>query len=437
MTRPPRSPDMSPGEFDRLLAAWIDADAQRREPEGLLDATLARTSRTRRRPSWLLPERWIPMQLTTRLEPVPRMTGLLVILGLLIALAVAAVLIGSRRPVLPPFGLAENGRIVFVSEGDLYTAKPDGTGVLPVTSGSEIDGRPVWSHVGSKIAFFRWSSTSATTADLMVLDVDSGDVHRIVEGAANLSVPSFSPDDRMLTFSYTDALGRPSVYTAPVDGSETPTRLEALGAAEAPIWSPDGTQIAYTALLGTQRRLQVANADGTAATPLSGAYAVFANGFSFGEMGLAWSPDGARIAFAAGAEPGFTQLYLVDVARGSGELKITSGTETAYGPSWSPDGMRIAYLAGDAFAHPNLIVASADGSEPRRLIEDEVFNLTPRWSPDGTIIVIHADVADLPIWLVDSATGIARTKLSMTPVPGFEDGMPGGADVWSFERVLQ
>jgi Tol biopolymer transport system component len=437
MTRQRMSPDMAPDEFDRLIAAWIDADAPRREPEGLLDATLARTARMRRRPAWLLPERWIPMQLTMRLQPVPRMAGLLVILGLIVALAVAALLIGSRRPALEPYGLAANGRIAFVSEGDIYTTNPDGTNALPVTSGPAIDGRPVWSHVGSKVAFFRWSSTSATTADLMVLDVQAGTVVQIVEGAANLSVPSWSPDDRMLAFSYADALGRPSVYTASADGSAVPTRLETLGAAEGPIWSTDGVRLAYIVLSGSAQRLGIADADGTDAEPLSRSYGAIAHGFGHGEMGIAWSPDGQRIVFAAGAEPGLSQLYMVDPAGGSPEEQITFGTGTAYGPTWSPDGKKIAYLAGEPFTHPNLMVADSDGSDSKRLIEEKVFYLTPQWSPDGTLIVVHSTVdAEGPIWLVDSTSGVVQAKLSTTPAPGSEDDAPGSADIWSFERVL-
>jgi hypothetical protein len=215
--------DLAPEEFDRRLAAWFEADADTREPEGLLEATLARTGRTRRLPAWLLPERWLPMQLTSRLQPVPSTAGILLVLGLILALAVAAVLIGSQRPRLAPFGLAANGRIAFVSEGDLYTANPDGTNSVAVTTGADIDARPVWSHVGSKVAFFRWPSVSAATADLLVLDVDSGNVVTVVEDAANPSVPSWSPDDRLLTFSEG---GSPRVYVAPADGSTEARPLE-------------------------------------------------------------------------------------------------------------------------------------------------------------------------------------------------------------------
>jgi Tol biopolymer transport system component len=427
------SPDVASDEFDRLLAAWIKADAVSREPDGLLEATLMRTGRMRRRPAWLLPERWIPMQLTMRLQPIPRIAAVLVILGLIVALAAVVVMIGSRPAVLEPFGLAGNGRIAFVSEGDIYTANPDGTDVVGIASGSDIDGRPVWSHIGSKVAFFRWSSTSATTADVMVLDVATGRVVRITSGAVQLSVPSWSPDDQMLTFSQ-DGPNGPAVYTARSDGSVPPTRLDALGVAEAPVWSPDGVRIAYVVPSGFAYEIHVADADGTDARPLTGTYGGVANGFSRGEMSLAWSPDGRRILFAAGAAEGSTHLYVVDAAGDSPEKQLTFGSGTEYGATWSPDGNRIAYIASEPFTHGNVMVANADGSDAKALIDRKVFYLPPLWSPDGTMIVLHAVDPDGGIWLVDSGTGTVRGKLASTPA-SFEDGTPGSADIWSFERV--
>ena len=53
------------------------------------------------------------------------------------------------------------------------------------------------------------------------------------------------------------------------------------------------------------------------------------------------------------------------------------------------------------------------------------------------MIVLHSAVDEgPPIWLVDSASGMVRAKLSMTPAPGSEDDSPGSADIWSFERLL-
>ncbi len=60
-TNDPRSTDVG-----ALLTAWFEVDAPKREPDGLVDAALERTARTRPLPAWRLPERWIPMQLAMR-----------------------------------------------------------------------------------------------------------------------------------------------------------------------------------------------------------------------------------------------------------------------------------------------------------------------------------------------------------------------------------
>ena len=265
------SPDVASDDFDRLLAAWIKADAVSREPDGLLEATLMRTGRMRRRPAWLLPERWIPMQLTMRLQPIPRIAAVLVILGLIVALAAVVVMIGSRPAVLEPFGLAGNGRIAFVSRRHLHRQpRRHGRGgyCQRVWTSTDDQSGPT-SDRRSRSS--RWSSTSATTADLMVLDVATGRVVRITNGAVQLSVPSWSPDDQMPTFSQ-DGPNGPAVYTARSDGSVPPTRLDALGVAEAPVWSPDGVRIAYVVPSGFAYELYVADADGTDARPLTGTY---------------------------------------------------------------------------------------------------------------------------------------------------------------------
>jgi Tol biopolymer transport system component len=106
-----------------------------------------------------------------------------------------------------------------------------------------------------------------------------------------------------------------------------------------------------------------------------------------------------------------------------------------YGATWSPDGTRVAYIAAQPSEHGFPMIAMADGSDAKRLINEPVFYLTPRWSPDGTMIVVQTRDQDPPIWVVDSTTGTVRAKLSFAPA-SFEDDTPGSADIWSFERVL-
>ena len=114
-------------DFDRHLAAWLTADAPTSEPEHLLGEVLARTARTRRRPAWRIPERWIPMSVDhfpgrdvpTRAladrrarRPARPRAG---------RGGGAARRLAGHRPLPPPFGPADNGRIVYAESGELWS----------------------------------------------------------------------------------------------------------------------------------------------------------------------------------------------------------------------------------------------------------------------------------------------------------------------------
>ena len=94
------------------------------------DDVLARTSRTRQRPAWTLPERWLPMDILERrrlLAPnVPwRALAVIGLIGLLLAALLAAY--AGTRPRLPaPFGPAANGVILYAKDGDIYVRGASG-----------------------------------------------------------------------------------------------------------------------------------------------------------------------------------------------------------------------------------------------------------------------------------------------------------------------
>lgn len=151
MTRE-RMPDRT---LDQLMTAWLDDGAHGPEADPVLDAVLARTTRTRPLPGWLLPERWLPTQLPARLQPIPRLAPILLLLGLLLAVSVAFYVVGSQRRLPPPFGLAAPGVVAFVADGHLWVANPDGSDRRQLTVDQRADSFPVFSRDGTKIAFKR------------------------------------------------------------------------------------------------------------------------------------------------------------------------------------------------------------------------------------------------------------------------------------------
>src|SRR6478672_1571146 len=169
-------------DFDRHLAAWFEASAPSSEPEPLLGQVLARTARTRRRPAWRIPERWIPMSaITTRSEAVSQMpwrtVGLIALLVL--ALVGGALLIaGTRRPALPPpFGVAGDGKVLYSFDGDIFVRDSPTGAKTPLIVGATIDETPAVSNDGSKLVFSRHETGGVSS--MWIANVDGSAQRRL------------------------------------------------------------------------------------------------------------------------------------------------------------------------------------------------------------------------------------------------------------------
>jgi Tol biopolymer transport system component len=113
----------------------------------------------------------------------------------------------------------------------------------------------------------------------------------------------------------------------------------------------------------------------------------------------AWSPDGTRIAFTSGGG----RIWTVG-SDGSGASRLTPRVQKGVyeqSPAWSPDGTRIAFARsrfGENALRTSILVANADGSQPRTVVSERLkqlgFLLEPEWSPDGERLVFTRAVLD-------------------------------------------
>ena len=105
-----------------------------------------------------------------------------------------------------------------------------------------------------------------------------------------------------------------------------------------------------------------------------------------------WTPDGTSIVFGHGDG----RIYVVS-ADGSRLHSISEGSgryDIDISPSISPDGSTIAYatlrhetgIFWSRSRHFEIVTAALDGSDKRRLIENETHDTSPVWSLDGSRI---------------------------------------------------
>ncbi|HEX9038804.1 MAG TPA: S9 family peptidase [Ktedonobacterales bacterium] len=220
------------------------------------------------------------------------------------------------------------------------------------------------------------------------------------------SGPAISPDGTRVAFTLAEWVPgsqrrRRSIWITDEKGGARPFATDEHGKTNehSPAWSPDGQWLAF---------ISERDAAGGGGKPQ--AYVVPASGGSARALGampngvsdIAWSPDGARIAFTSldGPEPEadpiivtpgrHTRLWTVSLTGGQPE-PVTPAGLTVWEFVWSPDSRRFALFFGD---QPNetdwyrglVGVVDADGGAVRSLVRPQGQAGALAWSPDSARI---------------------------------------------------
>ena len=326
---------------------------------------------------------------------------------------------GPGAPVWSPFG----ARIAFsCCEGYLgYVSVVDtGTGhtrQLAETAGTDWGLDPVWSPDGTRVAFtlsVRSDNDERFVDEIFLIDADGTNVTQITHtegGAYGARSPVWSPDGTRIAFiRFRDLDPRPTVsnidvelFVVNVDGTDQRQIADTYGDDYTPVWSPDGTRIAFVHSTQSSDMVFVVNADGTdqrmfASTPRH-------------LWGVEWSPDRSRIAFTVQRERnGVPSVYVVN-SDGSDLKSLGFGSRHR----WSPDGSRIAFVDyGDTGFTSEIVSIKPDGTDPRPLTRTGPETVPTRlvWSPDGSRIAFSSSHdGDEEIFVVN-ADGTGQTQLT-------------------------
>ncbi len=306
---------------------------------------------------------------------------------------------------------------------EIYVMNADGTEQRRLTDAPTLEVSPAWSPDGSLLAYV--SHEGFEGAVLYVMNADGSNPRRLMAGVA--SRPVWSPDGRQIAISAIDSeVQHQQIHVVAVDGSGTlrltshenvPTASLSTGNVD-PAWSPNGTQIAFIATqLDGPSEVHVMNADGTNVRQMTDS--------PIRKTSPVWSPDGSRIAYST--DEGGADIWVIR-ADGSDQRNLTNSPLVEINPSWSPDGETIAFASQTETGENQIVVIGADGANPR-VIADELLHVERLdWSEDGSQILfgMFQEQGSVGIFVVDSDGSDLRPLTDSTTNDGEPSWSPDG-----------
>jgi Tol biopolymer transport system component len=229
---------------------------------------------------------------------------------------------------------------------------------------------------------------------------------------------------------------------------------------DSPRWSPDGKWLAFGSDRSGKRQVHRIDPAGGEAEPLTSV--------EDGILDFEWSPDSTQIAYTAvDAKPGdlkdrderygeveilgedrmMSHLHLLDVAS-KATRRLTEGAFAVDRFSWSPDGKQIAFDHRPSrelsyLYEADISIVSVADRHVRGLVTRPGVDSRPLWSPDGSRILFSTSGGDANAYfyttsklaLVPAAGGaIQPLETGIDESPILVDWGPQGIFFWNFAR---
>ena len=224
-----------------------------------------------------------------------------------------------------------------------------------------------------------------------------------------------------ITFTYGD-----DVWIAAKDGGMATRLSSPAGVERFPRFSPDGSQIAFTANYNGNNDVYVINANGGIPQRLTF--------HSMDDRVLGWTADGSRVLFASARESGrqrFRQFYTVAVAGGPAlKLPVPYGEYA----SFSPDGKKLAYTDRSRVARnwkryrggtaPDIHVFDLETMVTENVTNNMANDELPMWIGDAIYYMSdNGSNKRNNLWKYDLA---AKNNTQLTNSADFDITYPGG-----------
>jgi Tol biopolymer transport system component len=231
-----------------------------------------------------------------------------------------------------------------------------------------------------------------SASDIWLFDLERPVPSRFTFGPSTNYCPVWSPDGSRIAFA-SDRFGPEDVFVKSVNGAAEETAVLKGGALfkEPTSWSADGKTIVFEQPdPKTGWDLFLVSADGTDQPK------PFLHAAGLERLGVV-SPDGRWIAYCSN-EAGRMELFVQSFPVPGAKYQVSSGGAVNTTTAWAKNGKELMFIAADGFTVMSADVttgASFHAGEPRELFKLRADFVAVHFSPDGERILAAAPVGRL------------------------------------------
>jgi dipeptidyl aminopeptidase/acylaminoacyl peptidase len=276
------------------------------------------------------------------------------------------------------------------NDTDVWMASWDGGQEIQLTSTPENESSPRWSPDNKYLAFIS-SRQGAKGGQVWLLNRAGGEAIKLTDVKGGVSEFAWSPDSKRLVL----VVNVPDPRDPEQDDDNTPADKDKKKTAPPIVVDRYHFKEDVSGYLRNERThlylFDVTTKKSDILTP-----------GTFNEELPVWSPDGTQIAFVSKRGKGDldrddnTDVYIIDAKIGAEPRQLTTSPASDGNGhvAWSPDGKQIAYLTGEevkysAYNQNKLAIIAATGGQPRLLAESLDRPIRqPIWSADGTSLTV-------------------------------------------------
>ena len=275
--------------------------------------------------------------------------------------------------------------------GDAAAGRPMTIGDL-ITAVRVTD--PQLSPDGTSVVYVRTTTDAQSgvrNADIWAVPADgSGAPRLLVGGEKSETTPRYSPDGKRVVFISTRS-GTPQVYIAGADGGEAKQLTRLAAGAQAPlVFSPDGSRIAFVSDVYPECADEACNKRRAEEVEKNPVKAHHVTRLLYRHW-TDWREDLRHHVFVTNIETGAT----TDLTPGDFDSPPFFYEDNAI--AFSRDGARIAFVSNregnDAESwttNQDVWIVPVTGGQAKRLTRNRAADVQPLWSADGMKIVLRA-----------------------------------------------